>query len=203
LFKYFESESNKYISNLKNNFPEQIKIYDKFEEEKIPDYLKEIDDMINKIKEKIKTLNINEDIIQKETFYVNTTNLLDAVPDKTEEKKIKHSKYYNSDIISLYEEHINPYEELKEDFMKELEIRIKKEKENMDLRTETGINIKRIIILIPMTIPGNGKTFFIKQLKEIIEKYGISFYSIGSDLIRRQVMDNLIRKKASIRKTSI
>jgi hypothetical protein len=195
LFKYFESESNKYISNLKNNFPEQIKIYDKFEEEKIPDYLKEIDDMINKIKEKIKTLNINEDIIQKETFYVNTTNLLDAVPDKTEEKKIKHSKYYNSDIISLYEEHINPYEELKEDFMKELEIRIKKEKENMDLRTETGINIKRIIILIPMTIPGNGKTFFIKQLKEIIEKYGISFYSIGSDLIRRQVMDNLIRKK--------
>ena len=195
LFKYFESESNKYISNLKNNFPEQIKIYDKFEEEKIPDYLKEIDDMINKIKEKIKTLNINEDIIQKETFYVNTTNLLDAVPDKTEEKKIKHSKYYNSDIISLYEEHINPYEELKEDFMKELEIRIKKEKENMDLRTETGINIKRIIILIPMTIPGNGKTFFIKQLKEIIEKYGISFYSIGSDLIRRQVMDNLMRKK--------
>ena len=143
LFKYFENESNKYISNLKNNFSGQIKIYDKFEEEKIPEYLKEIDDMINKIKEKIKTLNINEKDIQKETFYVNTTNLIDAVPDKAEKNKIKHSKYYNSDIISLYEEHINPYEELKEDFMNELEIRIKKEKENMDLRTETGINIKR------------------------------------------------------------
>jgi hypothetical protein len=195
LFKYFQNESDKYISNLKNNFPEQIKIYDKFQEERIPEYLKEIDDRISKIKEKIKTLNINEEIIQKETFYVNTTNLLDAVHDKTAENKTKHSKYYNSDIISLYEEHINPYEELKEDFMKELEIRIKKEKENLDLRTETGINIKRIIILIPMTIPGNGKTFFIKQLKEIIEKYGISFYSIGSDLIRRQVMNNLMRKK--------
>ena len=79
LFKYFESESNKYISNLKNNFPEQIKIFDKFEEEKIPEYLKEIDVMINKMKEKIKTLNINEENIQKESFYVNTTNLLDAV----------------------------------------------------------------------------------------------------------------------------
>ena len=195
LFKYFESESNKYISNLKNNFPEQIKIFDKFEEEKIPEYLKEIDVMINKIKEKIKTLNINEENIQKESFYVNTTNLIDAVPDKNEKNKIKHSKYFNSDIISLYEEHINPYEKLKEDFMRELEIRMKKEKENIELRTETGINIKRVIILIPMTIPGNGKTFFIKQLREIIEKYGIKFYSIGSDLIRRQVMNDLMRKK--------
>ena len=79
--------------------------------------------------------------------------------------------------------------------MSELEIRMKKEKENIELRTETGINIKRVIILIPMTIPGNGKTFFIKQLKEIIEKYGIKFYSIGSDLIRRQVMNDLMRKK--------
>jgi hypothetical protein len=198
LFKYYESESNKYISNLKNNFPEQIKIFDKFQEEKIPEYLKEITDIISKIKENIKNLNINEENIQKETFYVNTTNLLDNTPDKTKKNIIKRSKYYNSDIISLYEEHINPYEELKENFMSELEIRIRKEKENAELRTETGINIKRIIILIPMTIPGNGKTFFIKQLKEIIEKYGIKFYSIGSDLIRRKIMDNIMRKNRNI-----
>ena len=75
--------------------------------------------------------------------------------------------------------------------MSELEIRIRKEKENAELRTETGINIKRIIILIPMTIPGNGKTFFIKQLKEIIEKYGIKFYSIGSDLITKIFLTQL------------
>ena len=198
LFKYYESESNKYIANLKNNFPEQIKIYDKFQEDKIPEYLKEIMNIISKIKEKIKNLNINEENIQKESFYVNTTNLLDSTTDKTEKNKIKHSKYYNSDLISLYEEHINPYEELKENFMSELEIRIRKEKENAELRTETGINIKRVIILIPMTIPGNGKTFFIKQLKEIIEKYGISFYSIGSDLIRRKIMDDIMRKNRRI-----
>ena len=118
LFKYYESESNKYISNLKNNFPEQIKIFDKFQEEKIPEYLKEIMDIISKIKENIKNLNINEENIQKETFYVNTTNLLNNTPDKTEKNKIKRSKYYNSDIISLYEEHINPYEELKEEWRK-------------------------------------------------------------------------------------
>ena len=49
-----------------------------------------------------------------------------------------------------------------------------------------------------MTIPGNGKTFFIKQLKEIIEKYDINFYSIGSDLIRRQIMDDIMRKNRRI-----
>jgi hypothetical protein len=32
LFKYFKNESVKYISNLEKNFPEQIKIYDNFEE---------------------------------------------------------------------------------------------------------------------------------------------------------------------------
>ena len=194
LFKYFEKESTKYISNLETNFPEQIKIYDKFEEDKISEYLKEINDKINFIKEKIKNLNINEEDIQKETFYVNTTNLIESSSDKNNKNKIKHSKYYNSDIISLYEEHINPYEELKEKFMKELENKMKIEKEKTELRSESGSNIKRVIVLIPMTIPGNGKTFFINQLRALIEKYKIKFYSIGSDLIRRKVMDDMMRK---------
>ena len=34
LFKYFKNESEKYISNLKGKFPEQIIIYDQFEEDK-------------------------------------------------------------------------------------------------------------------------------------------------------------------------
>ena len=194
LFKYFENESTKYISSLENKFPEQIKIYDKFEEDKISEYLEEINNKINFIQEKIKNLNINEENIQKETFYVNTTNLIEDSHDKNNKKKIKHSKYYNSDIISLYEEHTNPYEELKEEFMKELENKMKIEKEKTELRTESGSNIKRIIVLIPMTIPGNGKTFFITQLRALIEKYKINFYSIGSDLIRRKVMDDMMRK---------
>ena len=199
LFKYYESESTKYISNLKNSFPDKIKIYDKFQEDKIKEYLNEINNVVSRIKEKIKNLNINEENIQKETFYVNTNNLIESTSTKSDDKsKVKHSKYYNSDIISLYEEHVNPYEELKKEFMDELEHRMKNEKEKIDLHTETGINIKRVIVLIPMTIPGNGKTYFIKQLKEIIEKYGISFYSIGSDLIRRKIMDNIMRKNRRI-----
>ena len=194
LFKYFKNESAKYISNLEKNFPEQIKIYDNFEEEKISEYLDEINSKINNIKEKIKNLNINEEEIQKQTFYVNTTNLIENSHDKNDKKKYKHSKYYDSDIISLYEEHINPYEELKDKFMNELENKMKIEKEKSELRTETGKNIKRVIVLIPMTIPGNGKTYFINQLKPLIEKYKIHFYSIGSDLIRRRIMDDMRRK---------
>ena len=194
LFKYFKSESEKYISNLKSKFPEQIIIYDQFDEDKISEYLTEINNKINLIKEKIKNLNINEENIQKETFYVNTTNLIENTPDKNNKNKIKHSKYYKDDLISLYEEHVNPYEELKDKFMKELKTKIKIEEEKSELRTESGSNIKRIIVLIPMTIPGNGKTFFINQLKALIEKYKIKFYSIGSDLIRREVMDDLMYK---------
>jgi hypothetical protein len=32
---------------------------------------------------------------------------------------------------------------------------MKIEKEKSDLMTESGTNIKRVIVLIPMTIPGN------------------------------------------------
>jgi hypothetical protein len=71
---------------------------------------------------------------------------------------------------------------------------MKIEKEKTELRSESGSNIKRVIVLIPMTIPGNGKTFFINQLRALIEKYKIKFYSIGSDLIRRKVMDDMMRK---------
>lgn len=195
LFKYFQKESIKYINNLKEKFPEQIKLYDKFEENKISEYIGLINDKISELKNKIKDLNINEENIQKDTFYVNTSNLIESVPSSsTSKQNIKHSKYYNSDIISLYEEHINPYEELKDKFMNELNDRIKIEEEKVELRTETGSNIKRVIILIPMTIPGNGKTFFITQLKELIEKYDINFYSLGSDNIRKEVMDDLMYK---------
>jgi hypothetical protein len=194
LFKYFQVESTNYISNLEKKFPNQIKVYNKFEEDKINDYITEISKKIDEIKEKIKNLNIKEEDIQKETFYVNTTNLIEHTQDKNDKKKVKHSKYYKNDLISLYEEHVNPYEELKDKFMKELENKMKIEKEKTDLRTETGSNIKRVIVLIPMTIPGNGKTFFINQLRALIEKYRIKFYSIGSDLIRRKVMDDMMRK---------
>ena len=194
LFKYFKNESEKYISNLKSKFPDQIIIYDKFEEDKDNSYLTEINDKINLIKEKIKNLNINEENIQKETFYVNTNNLIEDTHDKNDKNKRKHSKYYKNELISLYEEHVNPYEELKDKFMNELESKMKIEEEKNELRTESGKHIKRVIVLIPMTIPGNGKTFFINQLKALIEKYGINFYSIGSDLIRRDVMNSLMRK---------
>jgi len=62
-------------------------------------------------------------------------------------------------------------------------------------RRKKNENLKHVIILIPMTIPGNGKTFFINQLKPIIEENGISFYTIGSDNIRRKIMDSMIRYK--------
>ena len=57
---------------------------------------------------------------------------------------------------------------------------------------ENNRNVKQVIVLIPMTIPGNGKTFFINQLKPILQRYDIAFYSISTDDIRRRIMGSFL-----------
>ena len=54
---------------------------------------------------------------------------------------------------------------------------------------------KHIIVLIPMTIPGNGKTYFIQQLEPMLQKYDIPFYFVSADEIRRDIMNNLVKRK--------
>ena len=192
LFNYYNTESIKFTINLKKKFNTQIKIYDNFSEEKISEYEKEIDDIINKIKEDLKEINAEE--IKNETFLVDNGNLIEFELNSKEKNKLKASKYKNSPLIDLYEEHINPYESLKEKFLQYEREKIENQKMKVELSIKKASNIKRIIILIPMTIPGNGKTYFINQLKPIIEKYGINFQSISSDNIRRKIMDEMLNK---------
>ena len=46
-----------------------------------------------------------------------------------------------------------------------------------------------------MTIPGNGKTYFIQQLEPMLQKYDIPFYFVSADEIRRDIMNNLVKRK--------
>ena len=198
-FKYFKTESIVFVSNLKKNFNDKIKIFDNFEENKSDEYLNIFDVKINEIKEQIKDIDIEK--IKNETFFVENLNLLeDDISNNNNEnnkdvnysnsKNKNKSKYYKNPLIDIYEEHINPFESLKEEFINHLNT-LSKDKEEIKQDDE---NLKRVYVIIPMTIPGNGKTYFINQLKPIIEKYGIYFYSIGSDNIRRKIMDNMLRK---------
>ena len=192
LFSYYTRESIKYTLNLKKKFDTQLKIYEKFEEDKKSEYEKEIDETINKIKEELKEIKAED--IKNETFLVDNGNLIQFESNTNEKNKLKASKYKNSPYIDLYEEHKNPYEPLKEKFLNYERQKIQNQQMKVELSTKTSSNIKRIIILIPMTIPGNGKTYFINQLKPMIEKYGIYFISISSDDIRRKVMDDMMKK---------
>ena len=190
LFNYYKTESIKFTSNLEKRFETQIKIYDNFDEKNISEYEKEIEETIKQIKENLKGINAED--IENETFFVDNGNLIGFESNSKEKNKLKASKYKNSQFIDLYEEHHNPYEPLKEKFLEYERKKIETQQMKAELSTKKSSNIKRIIILIPMTIPGNGKTFFINQLKSIIEKYGIHFQSISSDDIRRNVMDEML-----------
>lgn len=53
---------------------------------------------------------------------------------------------------------------------------------------------KYFVILVPMTLPGSGKTSFIDPLKEICKLIGVSFFTVGSDSIRKNLMNEYKRK---------
>lgn len=195
LYKYYLNESVKFITKAKANFPDQVYLVDKFIEEKEPEYIRKINEIILETRKEIENINIDQ--IIKDSFYSDNKTLISIENDSQSRQKIKQSKYKNSNIIRIFEEHKNPYEDLKAEFLenqkKKYSVTSKIEVNNSDTSSS---NVKQIIVLIPMTIPGNGKTFFINQLKPILDKHGISFHTISSDLIRRGIMDN-IRKRDS------
>lgn len=189
IFKYYAENSVKFITKAKKNFPHQVSVYNSFDESNSEVYFKDIDLIVNAIKKDI--ANINIDSVMKDSFYVDNQTLIGGELSKGKKKITQNSKYKNSPYISLYEEHVNPYEKLKAGFLKHQQEVYKEEKNKPETSSS---DTKQIIVLIPMTIPGNGKTFFINQLKPIIEKYNISFHTIGSDLIRREIMDDMMRR---------
>ena len=205
LFNYYKEQSIIYQNEAKKNFDNQILIIDKLDEEKNNEYIEKISEIYNNLKKEIEKIDINS--IEENSFYSNTKTLI-ALEDnsinteKEKNKNIKSSKYKNSDLINLYEEHTNPYEALKQKFIDNQEKIYaakynKNENKNYNRLNTVNYNdkTKHIIILIPMTIPGNGKTYFIDQLEPMLEKYDIPFYFVSADLIRRDIMDNLVRKK--------
>ena len=168
--------------------------------------------MFDEIKSEIG--DINEESIKQDSFYADNKTLLSVERDKNGDNngggtaKVRASKYKNSSIINLYEEHVNPYETEKENFLKwqhnKVQQNISSTQRTHTLSPLTSTlssyseqqhnNIKKIIVLIPMTIPGNGKTFFINQLRPMLLKYNVNFFSISSDLIRRRIMNEMLSR---------
>ena len=195
LYQYYTNESIKFISKAKANFPNQVKVYKEYIRSRSELYIGEIEGIVDSIKKDIK--DINEEQIVKDSFYSDNKTLISIDTQSTEKRK-KESKYKNDKYINIYEEHINPYESLKQEFLENQKKKYTSSNSVSNEIEQSYSNVKQIIVLIPMTIPGNGKTYFINQLKPILEKYNIVYRDISSDLIRRRVMDGMMARNRRI-----
>ena len=98
---------------------------------------------------------------------------------KANEKKTK------STLILLYNTYKNPFLAYKS--------LLNSNSDNKE-QSDNKFSKKQLIVLIPMTIPGSGKTSFINPLKQLCIKKSIAFYTVGSDIIRRKCIDEIIHK---------
>ena len=210
LFKNFLNQCYKILFDMKKNFPNKVKIYELYDFENSAKYLEDFDSVINDIKSLINNIEYEKKILKEIEEYINNnkfniskkeennSNIIDIPKIDIENIKSNininkaHSKYYNSDIINLYSEHENIYMPLLPDFLKYEESQLKSKldsyKKNMDN------SVAKIIILIPITLPGSGKTELIKYLKKSSDKYGIKFDYISSDDIRKKEIDLYMKK---------
>jgi len=80
--------------------------------------------------------------------------------------------------------------------------------EHFELETETSKEIKeeetkkklkgKILVFIPIGIPGMGKTTFLSILKKLLEEKGCAITIISSDIIRKRHMDAVLKGEPSI-----
>lgn len=190
----FIEKSRKYIGN-------KFVSYEKFEETKIELYIQEFDKLVMDLSQSVKKM--NDEKLMKDSF------LFSVEEDVNKEKYVKEEYYHNVNkkitqnykdnrFIKLYETHSNPYLELKEIFLKEEKLM----GYNGYLKESSVKYKKEIVILVPMTIPGTGKTFFVDQLKDILNRTNIAFDSISSDTIRKEFMDKLMQRGKMDRNTA-
>ena len=77
---------------------------------------------------------------------------------------------------------------------------------SLDLKKEETQIIqhqKTCVVIIPLTIPGTGKTLFIKTLSEMLKKMGKFFDTIGSDVLRKEMMDRTRKDTGITDKTKL
>lgn len=91
------------------------------------------------------------------------------------------------DYIDTYNLHRNPFESVKKEYLQEINNMKKKNKS----KSKVNINEKLLVVLVPMTLPGTGKTTFVNSLREIMNDLKIQFFSISSDAIRADLMSTL------------
>jgi hypothetical protein len=198
---YMEN-SKIFLERTKQYVGDKLKIYDNFSAVPEEGIINDMENIVKEISSKIE--NLNTEKIIKESFIFNESS--QEVKSKLDNSnKITSVKSFNQ-YISLYENHVNKFTSLKEKFLKEennlISLDCTKHVEIDNVKNSNTNSIKPlkkiIVVLVPMTIPGTGKTFFVEGLKEILSQSSsmkIAFDSISSDNIRREIIDDIKRRK--------
>ena len=204
LFKNFLNQCYKILFEMKKTYPNKVKIYDSYdyEENSTNKYTSDFETIINDIKNVINSTEYEKKILkeideyiinqnkEKKVYSENEISIEDIKPNINNDNKI-HSKYYNSDIISLYSEHENIYMPLLPKFLKYEQSLLKSKLDNYK---KDDTSITKIVILIPLTLPGSGKTELIKYLQKSCDEYGIKFDFVSSDDIRKKEIEIYMKK---------
>ena len=209
LFKNFLNQCYKILFEMKKVYPNKVKIYDAYEYDNnsTDKYLSDFENIVNDIKTIINSTEYEKKILEEINEYIHNQKNRIKTPDDNNNNKIDinienikpninsnnntHSKYHNSDIISLYSEHENVYMPLLPQFLKYEESLFKSKLDNYK---KDDNSVAKIVILIPLTLPGSGKTELIKYLQTSCEKYGIKFDFISSDDIRKKEIEIYMKK---------
>lgn len=146
--------------------------------------------------EKENVINPNEaKIIDK----INNNQNLSTIFSKQMEKDLKPGEENNNekDNNLILKEEINVYsEKIQNNNISNDKIeKINSYSSNYIKYKDGFVNgFKYLVILVPMTLPGSGKTSFIKPLEDICKLIGVSFFTVGSDIIRKNKMNDYKRK---------
>jgi hypothetical protein len=196
--KNYYKNSVEFIEKCRKYKSQSLTVYEKFDMGKSDQYLAEIEKVITDLAVSKERVDIES--IKKESFITESNIVIQSSSNKG-------SKYKGNRFISVFEDHDNPFSQLKEAFLRDSNSAIKIISSKIEEEGTPGVpskvetiqrpvGSKDIVVLVPMTIPGTGKTYFVEQLKEMLNKTDIIFNKLSSDDIRLHIM-NTVHKHLS------
>ena len=139
--------------------------------------------------------NISSNLIIKE----NELNKKNIILENNSDKKLYSNNTTDSknnfidnrfkDFISIYNNYKNPFEECSINYSNDQNFKLNKNTDKYNNIQKNIVNYKYLSVLIPMTLPGTGKTDFVTSLSKLMSLKNILFLTISSDKIRKKLIN--------------
>ncbi|KAL4471704.1 hypothetical protein ABPG74_008597 [Tetrahymena malaccensis] len=193
--------------------------------EKLKNYVSKKDQRLrNKFEEETKQLCVNNPPAHPLDFYFQIGKLsFDFVDQYSSQAGIIADQYISFLSVIIYclenNQKPNPTHFEKENMKKLLEVpwsnyssfQAKNNDEKINVETLNDLKLKQAIntnqrnlfVIIPISIPGMGKSTFVKYFSEVVKENKDEIFVISSDNIRRDLMDNLKKNKPFLKEDQL